>query len=69
MTYRTDFGRSSCGEFRTFAEALECAKQHRATFQRITNRAECDGAEDASERARSGLSREEWAVLEEEGLI
>lgn len=69
MTYRTDFGTCSYGEFRTFAEALECAKQHRATFQRITNMAECDGADDASWRARSGLTRAEWAILEEEGFV
>lgn len=69
MTYRTDFGRCSYGEFRTFAEALKCAKQHRATFQRIVNTRECDDAEDAGHRAQCGLTREEWAVLEEEGFV
>lgn len=65
--YRTDFGTCSYGEFRTFAEALECARKNKPA--RITNPDEADGAPDASPRAQAGLTREEWAVLEEEGFV
>lgn len=67
MTYRTWFGTCSHGEFRTFAEALECARKNKPA--RITNPGEADGAPDASARAQAGLTRDEWAQLEAEGLV
>lgn len=66
-TYRVDFGTCSFGEFRTFAEALECARKNKPA--RIVNPGEADGAPDSSARAQAGLTREEWAVLEEEGFV
>lgn len=68
MPYRVSFGRASYGEFQTFGEALVCARKNRP-IQSFVNLNEADGAPDASPRAQAGLTRAEWAVLEEEGFV
>lgn len=66
-TYRVHFGHSSYGEFRTFAEALDCARKNQPAS--IVNPSEVDGAPDSSARAQAGLTKAEWARLEAEGLV
>ncbi|HKY41340.1 MAG TPA: hypothetical protein VJN18_35650 [Polyangiaceae bacterium] len=70
--YRVDFGRAGHAIIHDWAATLQFAKdrkEHHGDVQRVSNPDKVDGAEDASARAQCGLTREEWAEIEEAGLV